>query len=155
MNEEYSPKELSDEIIDHLMSPKNYGQIMPSNGVGMGFDPRTQEFVIFYLHVKNEALENVGYATNGCQDTVVLGSMFSEMIKGDTIINAKRACKLMREQMSEAPISQQACADMVLTAFDAALANYKHLQDGEEELMHKIAITQSCDIKEENESVSS
>jgi nitrogen fixation NifU-like protein len=154
MNKEYSPKELSDEIIDHLMKPKNYGQINPSNGVGMGYDPKTQEFVIFYLHVKDEKLENVGFATNGCQDTVVLGSMFTEMIKGDTLANAKRASVLMKEQIENAPASQQACADMVLTSFDAALLNYVHLEDGKEELMYKIAIAQSCDIKEENESIS-
>lgn len=148
MNEEYSPKELNDEIIDHLMHPKNYGQIEPANGVGMGFDPKTQEFVIFYLHVKDEKLENVGYATNGCQDTVILGSMFTEMIKDDTLPNAKRASALMREQIKSAPASQQACAEMVLTSFDAALLNFVNREDGKEEAMTKIAINESCDIKE-------
>ncbi|MEA3522290.1 MAG: iron-sulfur cluster assembly scaffold protein [Campylobacterota bacterium] len=158
MNEEYSPKELNDEIIDHLMNPKNYGQIEPANGTGMGYDRKTQEFVIFYLHVKDEKLNNVGFATNGCQDTVILGSMFTEMIKGDTLPNAKRASVLMKEQIKNAPASQQACADMVLTSFDAALLNHVHLTDGKEEAMYKIAIAQSCDTqdkKEENESVPS
>ncbi len=155
MNEEYTPKELSDEIIDHMMNPKNYGQIEPSNGVGMGFDPKAQEFVIFYLHVKDDILENVGFGTNGCQDTVILGSMFTEMIKGDALPNAKRAAVLMKEQIAGAPSSQQACAEMVLTSFDAALLNYVHLQDGKEEPMYKIAIEQSCETKEEeDESVS-
>lgn len=155
MNEHYSPKELNDEIIEHLMHPKNYGQIEPSNGVGMGFDPKTQEFVIFYLHVRGERLENVGFATNGCQDTVILGSMFTEMIKGDTLPNAKRSSVLMKEQIQSAPASQQACAEMVLSAFDASLLNYVHREDGQDEAMYKLAISESCDIKDnENDPVS-
>jgi nitrogen fixation protein NifU and related proteins len=155
MNEDYSPKELNDEIIDHLMHPKNYGQIEPSNGVGMGFDPKTQEFVIFYLHVKDDTLENVGFATNGCQDTVILGSMFTEMIKGDTLSNAKRSSVLMKEQIQNAPAAQQACANMVLSGFDASLLNYVHREDGQDEAMYKLAISESCEIKEDNnESVS-
>jgi nitrogen fixation NifU-like protein len=155
MNEQYTPKELNDEIIQHLMSPKNYGQIEPSNGVGMGFDPLTQEFVIFYVYVEGDDLKDVGFATNGCQDTVVMGSLFTEMIKGDTLPNAKRAAVLSKEQVQSAPPTQQACAEMVLTAFDAALLNYVKRADGEKEEMTKIAIDKSCEIKEEDETVSS
>lgn len=145
MNETHNSEELNQEIIEHLMHPKNYGQIEPSNGIGMGYDAKTQEFVIVYLHVNDAQLENVGYATNGCQDTVVLGSMFTEMIKGDSLSNANRASDLMRQQITSAPAKQQACADMVLTAYEAALHNYN---DGQSEAMHKIAIAQSCDTKE-------
>ncbi len=141
-------EELNQEIIEHLMHPKNYGQIEPHNGVGMGYDPQTHEFVIVYLNLTSTHVENIGYATNGCQDTVVLGSMFTEMIKGDTIENADRAAALMREQITTAPASQQACADMVLTAFDAALLNRTLRDEGSEELMHKIAIDKSCDTGE-------
>ncbi len=141
-------EELNQEIIEHLMHPKNYGQIEPHNGVGMGYDPQTQEFVIVYLHVTKDILRNIGYATNGCQDTVVLGSMFTEMVKGDTLENAKKAAALMREQITTAPASQQACADMVLTAFDAALLNKQLRDGGDDTLMHKIAISQSCDTGE-------
>ena len=74
--------------------------------------------------------------------------MFTEMIKGDTIENADRAAALMREQITTAPASQQACADMVLTAFDAALLNRTLRDEGSEELMHKIAIDKSCDTGE-------
>ncbi len=141
-------EELNQEIIEHLMHPKNYGQIEPHNGVGMGYDETTQEFVIVYLHLVSETVENIGYATNGCQDTVVLGSMFTEMVKGDTLDNARKASALMREQITTAPASQQACADMVLSAFDAALINKEHRDRGSDELMHKCAIARSCDVKE-------
>ena len=137
--------ELNQEIIEHLMHPKNYGEITPANGIGMGYDAKTQEFVVFYILVNDSQLDNVGYATNGCQDTVVLGSMFTEMIKNDTLENANRACELMRQQISNASAKQQACADMVLSAYEAAYYNYTHHQN---EAMHKIAINQSCSTEE-------
>ncbi len=145
MNDTLETHELNQEIIEHLMHPKNYGQIKPANGIGMGYEEQTQEFVIMYLHVEDDAIKNVGYATNGCQDTVVLGSMFTEMINEDTLQNAIRACELMRERIETAPAKQQACADMVLTAFDAALHHY---HDGQSEEIHKIAINRTCDTGE-------
>lgn len=137
-------EELSQEILEHLMHPKNYGQIDPHNGVGMGYDAKTSEFVIIYLHVTDARIENIGFATNGCQDTVVLGSMFTEMIKGDTLSNAHRALELMRTQMHESSASQQACAEMVLCAFEAAEQNTDARAKGDTDMMHKKMINQSC-----------
>ena len=145
MNTIINNNELNQEVIEHLMHPKNYGQIEPANGIGMGYDAKTQEFVVFYIFVNDSQLENVSYATNGCQDTVVLGSMFTEMIKSDTLEHANRACELMREQITTAPAKQQACADMVLSAYEAALHNFTNDQS---ETIHKIAINQSCIIEE-------
>ncbi len=131
------------------MHPKNYGQIDPHNGVGMGYDAKTNEFVIIYLHVTDARIENIGFATNGCQDTVVLGSMFTEMIKGDTLPNAHRALELMRAQMKEANASQQACAEMVLCAFEAAQQNADARAQGDANPMQKNAISQSCTLPKE------
>ncbi|MBN2895940.1 MAG: iron-sulfur cluster assembly scaffold protein [Campylobacterales bacterium] len=137
-------EELSQEILEHLMHPKNYGQIDPHNGVGMGYDEKSGEFVIVYLHVGGTQIENIGFATNGCQDTVVLGSMFTEMIKGDSLEHGNRALELMRAQMVEASASQQACAEMVLCAFEAARQNTTARTKGATDMMHKKMINQSC-----------
>ena len=49
--------ELNQEIIEHLMHPKNYGEITPANGIGMGYDAKTQEFVVFYILVNDSQLD--------------------------------------------------------------------------------------------------
>ncbi len=87
---------LNQEIIEHLMHPRNYGPLENPTGVGVGHSEQSGEFVIFYLDSKNDILENVGYATNGCHDTVVLGSMFTEMIKGESLEYAQSAADYHR-----------------------------------------------------------
>jgi nitrogen fixation NifU-like protein len=41
---------VTSEVIEHLMNPKNYGQIENADGVGMGTDMKTGELAIIYLN---------------------------------------------------------------------------------------------------------
>ncbi len=133
-------QEINEEINSHLNNPQNYGQIYPSNGVGMGFNPENREFVIFYLYIQNDKLENVGYGVNADENAIVLASMFSQMIKGDTVKNAKQTLVAMREEISQSPKTEKNSANIVLTSFESALINYKNLQNGVTEAMHKLSI---------------
>lgn len=139
---------LNQEIIEHLMHPKNYGPIENPTGVGVGHSEQSGEFVIFYLGTKDDLLENVGYATNGCHDTVVLGSMFTEMIKGESLEYAKSAAEKLREKVALGPVKQQACAQMVLTAFEAAQIHEqeKAAMSGEE--LYAIEIGMKCEVEQ-------
>jgi nitrogen fixation NifU-like protein len=138
---------LNQEIIEHLMHPKNYGPLENPTGVGVGHSEQSGEFVIFYLQTNNETVENVGYATNGCQDTVVLGSMFTEMIKGETLNYAQNAALKLREKVALGPQKQQACAHMVLTAFEAAQINQTNKANGSDEELHAIDIGMECETE--------
>ncbi len=138
---------LNQEIIEHLMHPKNYGPLENPSGVGVGHSEQSGEFVIFYLDSKNDILENVGYATNGCHDTVVLGSMFTEMIKGESLEYAKSAAVKLRDKVALGPVKQQACAQMVLTAFEAAHINETHRFEGMDEELHAIEIGMECEVE--------
>ena len=130
------------------MHPKNYGPIENPTGVGVGHSEQSGEFVIFYLGTKDDLLENVGYATNGCHDTVVLGSMFTEMIKGESLEYAKSAAQKLREKVALGPVKQQACAQMVLTAFEAAQIHEqeKAAMSGEE--LYAIEIGMECEVEQ-------
>lgn len=140
-------KSLNQEIIEHLMHPKNYGPLENPTGVGVGHSEQSGEFVIFYLLCNNETIENIGYATNGCHDTVVLGSMFTEMVKGQTIDYAAVAADKLREKVAQGPLRQQACAQMVLTAFTAALINRVERSEGSDKELHSIEIGMECEVE--------
>ncbi|MGA9046563.1 iron-sulfur cluster assembly scaffold protein [Sulfuricurvum sp.] len=138
---------LNQEIIEHLMHPRNYGPIESPSGVGVGHSEQSGEFVIFYLSTKDNILENVGYATNGCHDTVVLGSMFTEMIKGESLEYAKSAAEKLREKVAQGPVKQQACAKMVLSAFEAAEIHERQRNEGSKQEMHTIEIGMECEVE--------
>jgi nitrogen fixation NifU-like protein len=138
--------QLDHEIIEHLMHPKNYGPLENPTGVGVGHSEQSGEFVIFYLNEQEGILQNVGYATNGCHDTVVLGSMFTEMIKGESLAYAQSTALKLQEKVALGPVKQQACAQMVLTAFEAAKIHQTQKAHGSSEDLHAIEIGMECEV---------
>ena len=139
------PEGLNPEVLEHLMDPKNYGKLDDADGVGVGLDEKTQEYVIFYTKLDGDMITDVRYATNGCQDTVVIGSMFSEMIIGNDVEYANGAIDKMHEKLGELSPQQQVCADIVFTAFLASLKNDQNKKGGADEELHLLKMKDSCE----------
>ena len=153
--EEYREDEIRDitnEVLDHMMSPRNYGKIDGASGVGMGVDPTNGEFALIYLDVDgNQNIKDIKFSCNACQDTVIAGSMFTEMIKGETLEYGKKSASLMSEKIKSAPPKQQACSGMVIKAFDAAVKHIDDLKNGSKEEMAKLELDISCEGVENKE----
>jgi len=139
------PEGINKETLEHLMSPKNYGKLDEANGVGIALDEKTREYVIFYTILENDIVKNAKYATNGCQDTVVIGSMFSDMIIGNDLEYANGAIAKMNEKLGSLSAQQQICADIVFTAFIASLKNFENIQNGKDEELHILKMKDSCE----------
>lgn len=147
------PEGMNPEVLKHLMDPQNYGKLDEPNGIGVAHDDKTGEFVIFYIKTDDGSIRDVRFATNGCQDTVVVGSMFTEIIKGKSIEDGKKAIAILEQKIGIVTPQQRICAEMVFNAFIAALINEENLSRGEKEEMHVIKSEESCEIetKEEHE----
>jgi nitrogen fixation NifU-like protein len=145
------PEGMSSETLEHLMNPKNYGKLDEANCVGVAVDEKTGEYVIFYTLLDGEIIKNAKYATNGCQDTVVIGSMFSEMIINNDTEYAQGAIKKMHDKLGVMTPQQQVCADIVFSAFVASMLNYENIQNGNDEEMHVIKMKDSCEGENKNE----
>ncbi len=145
------PKGMDAEVLEHLMHPKNYGKLDNANGIGVATDEKTGEYVIFYTLLEDEAIKDVKFATNGCQDTVVIGSMFTDMIKGNDLQYAQTAINKMHEKLGKLSAQQQICADIVFSAFVASMKNYENLINGKKEEVHIVKMKESCEVNQENE----
>ena len=139
--------EINEVVLDHMMNPKNYGVMEDHNGLGMGSDKKTGEFAMVYVKIVDDIMENITFGCNACQDTVVAGSLFTEMVKGDTRENSIKALKLMDEKLLDDRVSkkQRLCSGMVLQAFRAAIINWENRQNGMEEEMFTIDLKESCE----------
>ena len=139
--------EINEVVLDHMMSPKNYGVMDDANGLGMGSDKKTGEFAMVYVNIQEDIMENITFGCNACQDTVVAGSLFTEMVKGDTKENAIKALKLMDEKLLDDRVSkkQRLCSGMVLQAFRASIINWENRQNGMDEEMFTIDLKESCE----------
>ncbi len=145
------PQGMDAEVLEHLMHPKNYGKLDNANGIGVATDEKTGEYVIFYTLLEDEVVKDVKFATNGCQDTVVIGSMFTDMIKGNDLQYAQTAINKMHEKLGKLTAQQQICADIVFSAFIASMKNYENLQNGKKEEVHIVKMKESCEVNQENE----
>lgn len=145
------PEGMNSEVLEHLMSPKNYGKLEDANGVGVALDEKTSEYVIFYSKRDKEIITKASYATNGCQDTVVIGSMFSDMIIDNDTAYAQGAIQKMHDKLGAMSPQQQVCADLVFTAFVASMINYENLLEGKEEEMHVTKMKDSCEGENKSE----
>jgi nitrogen fixation NifU-like protein len=143
------PDGMNPEVLSHLMNPQNYGKLDNPTCVGVTLDEKTGEYVIFYLLLDGEIIKDVSFATNGCQDTVVIGSMFTSMIKGTTVEIANNSQSRITEKLGIMSRQQELCAELVLNSFVASLINLQNLEDGKTEEMHVIKTTESCEIPEE------
>ena len=146
------PEGMNKEVLEHLMYPHNYGKLDDANAVGVAVDEQSGEYVILYLRLKNGKIEDLRFATNGCQDTVVVGSMFTDMIKEQDAAYAQKAVEKVYEKLgSTMTDKQRVCADMVFTSLVAALKNYENLQNGKTEEAHILKMKESCETEETDE----
>jgi nitrogen fixation NifU-like protein len=139
------PEGMSVETLEHLVDPKNYGKLENPSCVGVAVDEKTGEYVIFYTLLDGEIIKDAKYATNGCQDTVVIGSMFSEMIINNDVEYAQGAIKKMHKKLGVMTPQQQVCADIVFSSFVASMLNLENIQNGQNEEMHVLKMKDSCE----------
>ncbi len=141
------PEGINPEILEHIMEPKNYGKLEDANCVGVALDEKTKEYVVFNTLLEGDIIKDVKYATNGCQDTVVIGSMFTQMIKGNDLEYANGAIAKMHEKLGEMTPTQKVCADIVFSAFIASMKNFDNRQDGVDEELHVLKMRESCNAE--------
>ncbi len=159
-------EKLEAEIGKHLMQPENYGKLEDADCTGVGIDNTTSSYVIMYMNLDETHILDVKFGSNATQDVNTLGSLFTEMIKGDEIVNALKTTlgleqdlqksyadlptpkidtsKPEGEQVEHVSTEYQDSANMVLTAFRAAMRHYDRKKGGVEEEQFEMNIVKSC-----------
>ncbi|MCF6201411.1 MAG: iron-sulfur cluster assembly scaffold protein [Hydrogenimonas sp.] len=158
--------EIASEALKHFATPKNYGEMADAVGVGIGYDSATSNYATIYLKLSGQKIENAKYVAHGSEDIVILGSIFTEMIEGDSLQNAiERAKELEKEvqaaydaieppkvdlskpegeQVEAVSTESQDAANIVLTAFKAAVRHIERKEEGIVEDHFKISIAKRC-----------
>ena len=129
------------EILSHMDNPRNYGEMENSDGIGKWLNEKTLEFMVVFIKVNNEnILENITYGCQANQDSSLCASIFTEMVKGDTLDNALESLQLMQSQILDLPEAQKIKSGMVLHAFRAALINRENKINGMDEDVFTITL---------------
>ena len=142
-------QELNDAILDHLMEPKNYGKLEDPSAVGIGYSDVTNEYVVIYLDMDKDIIKDIKFMGVGCTDTIVSGSIFTEMIKGADLEFGNQSAKQLMKNLEKAPESQRACAEIVIKGYEAAIINLDNRAKGSDEELHKLQIGAVCETEDE------
>ena len=142
-------RDINAEVLEHMMNPKNYGEIKDADAIGCGLDPSTGEFAIIYLDIKDENINDIKFGCKACQDTVIAGSLFTEMIKGESLAYGINAAKRLNEKIKNAPPKQQACSGMIIRGFEAAILHKDSKKNGGTEDMVTLELNISCEGMED------
>jgi nitrogen fixation NifU-like protein len=98
-----------------------------------------------------EIIEDVKFGANACQDTIVAGSLFTQMIKGATLEYATEASKRLEKKIENVPPKQQACSLMIIRSFEASLLHKKEKSNGSLDDLVTLEIGLSCEGIDEKE----
>ena len=159
-------QELESEIGKHMLMPENYGILEGADCIGASIDNTTQLCVMMYLKLNDTHITDVMFTSNASEDVNTLGSLFTEMIKGDEIVNVlKETLKLEQdlqksytelpqpkidltkpegEQVENVSTANLDSANLVLTSFRAAMRHKDRLAGGIEEEQYEMNIVKSC-----------
>lgn len=140
---------LKDEYIDHMMHPRNYGKIDNYSGKGIGKNPNNNELVEMYLKVTQNILVDIKFQAIGCMSTIITGSIFTEMVTGETIQEAESVMEDFVKGLENAPPETKACGEMVAKSFIAALVNVANRENGKDENEYTLLISEDCVIEQE------
>ena len=135
-------KKISAEVLEHSNNPRNYGVMNDPDAISRATNDFNNEAVIVYLKLSNETVEDITFVSNGCKDMVVSASLFTEMIKGDSVQNAKNVSGTMLKQIENAPDTQKDAASLVLLAFEGCFKYLENKENGIEEEMYTIVINE-------------
>jgi len=135
---------LKDEYIDHMMNPRNYGKIENYSAKGIGKNPNNNELVEMYIKVTQDILVDVKFLAIGCMSTIVTGSIFTDMIIGETIEEAESVVDDFIKGLDNAPPETKACGEMVAKSFMAALVNLQNRANGKDEDEYTLLISEDC-----------
>ncbi len=159
-------KKISDEVLKHFANPKNFGEMPDADGIGTGIDNATKSYATIYLKIEEGRIEKVRFVGGGSEDVIILASILTEMIDGDTLENAIERVEGLEKEVEAAydaveppkidlskpegeqvsPVSTQSqdSANIVLTAFRAALRHMERKAEGIEEESFTMSIAKRC-----------
>ena len=140
---------LKDEYIDHMMNPRNYGTIKSYSGKGIGKNPNNNGLVEMYIVLDDkEMIEDIKFQAIGCMSTAVTGSILTDIVKGESLVEADDVVNEFLKKIEFAPKEEQACAEMVAKSFMAAQVNFRHRSEGKDEESYTLLISEDCVVQD-------
>lgn len=112
-------------VIEHFMCPRNVGNMPDADAEGTFGDVRCGDSLTVYIKVQDNVITDITYLIFGCAAAVAASSMFSVLVKGKTIEEARRITgKDILEALDGLPETKLHCSVLGSQALSKALEDY-------------------------------
>lgn len=116
----------TEKVMDHFMNPRNVGEIVDADGVGMEGNPTCGDVMQIYIKVEDDVIKDARFKTFGCGASIAVSSMITEMVKGKTL---DEALSISKEAVAEAlgglPPQKMHCSNLGADALRKAIEDYR------------------------------
>ena len=128
MPDAYNPR-----VIEHLVRPRNAGEIPDPSGRGESGDYACGDVVCFTVVVSENIVEEVRYQAYGCAACVAAGSALAGMVEGRHLLEATRISKADLEDTlgGSLPAGKAHALTLVLDALHKAFEDHLNRGTGE------------------------
>ena len=123
----------SREVVDHLVRPRNTGEIAGASGRGESGDASCGDVACFTVEISGNVLEQVRYKVYGCAACIAAGSALAEMVEGKHLLDAASVSKADVEDALGGPLppGKEHALTLVLDALHMAFEDHWNRQAGE------------------------
>src|SRR5829696_6180481 len=113
-------------VIEHLVRPRNVGELEAPSGVGESGDAACGDVARFTLWIEKNRLTEVRYKVYGCAACIAAGSALSELVHGLSLLKAARVSKADLENSlgGALPAGKEHALTLVLDALHKALEEH-------------------------------
>src|SRR4051794_8641662 len=98
------PDRYSPQVIDHLVRPRNAGEVSDPSGSGESGHEACGDVASFTIGLSGNVLEEVRYKVYGCAACVAAGSALSELVEGKHLVEAASVSKTDVEDALGGPL---------------------------------------------------
>lgn len=117
-------KVYSEAVVEHSMNPRNVGDLENADGFAKVTGP-CGDIMEMWLRVKNGAIRDASFMTDGCGTTVASGSMVTEMAKGKSVSEVQRISQQdVLSALGGLPEESQHCALLAASTLKEAVRDY-------------------------------
>ncbi len=116
----------SELVMEHFSNPRNVGEILDADGVGVEGNPTCGDIMKIYIKVEDERIKDVKFKTFGCGAAIATSSMVTEMVMGKTLEEAMEISnKAVAEALGGLPPVKMHCSNLAADALHKAIEDYR------------------------------
>ena len=114
------------EVIEHLVKPRNVGELPSPDGVGESGDAACGDIARFTVGIRENRVEEIQYKVYGCAACIAAGSALSELAGGGPLVSAAKVSRGDLEKALGGPLPEgkDHALTLVLDAMHKAFEDY-------------------------------